>query len=253
MEVKLEKFSGPLELLLKLIEEEKLEVTEIALAQVTDQYLAYLEANARLVRESEAGGDELAGFAIGMAELADFLVVASRLLLIKSRALLPTLEFTDEEEESIRDLTLQLKEYRRYRDAVKALRALALDDNFIYTRPAWSGVSVGFLPPSRLSPSDLSVALGKVITSLEAFLRPLEQKLIARTISIEDKIREVVTRIEAQAKAQIQELAGSGKKSDLILAFLAVLFLFKEKVVTIMQSKRFGEISIVKHTTHGSV
>ncbi|MBI1975153.1 MAG: segregation/condensation protein A, partial [Parcubacteria group bacterium] len=138
MEVKLEKFSGPLELLLQLIEERRLEVTEVSLAEVTDQYIEY-------VRTSE----------IMMEEMADFLVVASKLLLIKSRALLPSLELSRSEEEEIHDFTLQLQEYQRYREAMQAIQQFVRSDQFIYTRPAWSGLQLGFFPPSHLEVKEL--------------------------------------------------------------------------------------------------
>ncbi|MBI1975218.1 MAG: segregation/condensation protein A, partial [Parcubacteria group bacterium] len=82
--------------------------------------------------------------------------------------------------------------------------------------------------------------------SLEAFLKPFEERLIARTVSIEEKIQEVLVRVEKKAKMQLEEFARGGKKVDIILAFLALLFLFKEKVVTLVQSKRFGDIAVTK-------
>ena len=96
--VKLEQFQGPLDLLLQLTEEKKLDITEISLAKVTDQYLTYL-------KNSEV---------ISLDDLANFLIIASRLILIKSRMLLPTLELSKEEEQDIETLKRQLEEYKRY-------------------------------------------------------------------------------------------------------------------------------------------
>lgn len=228
MDVKLEKFSGPLDLLLQLIEEKRLEITDIALAEVTDQYLSYIE-----------------GAETDMAQLADFLMVASKLLLIKSRALLPALALSGEEEGEIRDFALQLREYQRYREAMKTVKQFALEDKFIYTRPAWSGLNLGFFPPDRLSAKELGTALKQILDALEQFLRPLEEKLIGRTVTIEEKIKEIMARIEKRARLGLAELAG-GTKADLILAFLALLFLFKEKVLKVTQTKRFGEIAVVR-------
>lgn len=229
MEVILEKFSGPLDLLLRLIEEQKLEITDIALAEVTDQYLTYLEK-----------GD------IEMGTLADFLVIASKLLLIKSRALLPSLTLSQGEEEEIRDFTEQLKEYQRYRQAMRVIREFALSDKFVYTRPAWSGLNFGFFPPEHLEGLNLTAAIKKIVDELWRFFQPLEERLIARRVSIEDKIMEVTARIEKKARVYLQDLARGSNKSDIILAFLALLFLFKEKILKLTQKKRFGEISIIK-------
>ena len=102
----LEQFEGPLDLLLSLIEKEKLDITHVSLAKVADQYLKYLETE-----ES-----------ISLGNLTAFLSVAARLILIKSRALLPILEFSDEEEESMDDLETRLKVYKRFREVFSAHR-----------------------------------------------------------------------------------------------------------------------------------
>src|SRR3989344_4119781 len=92
---KLEEFEGPLELLLKLIEDEKLDITTISLAKVSDQYLAYIKNEEELPSE----------------EVADFLVVAAKLIYVKSKYLLPALQLEEEDGE---DLEQQLKIFREY-------------------------------------------------------------------------------------------------------------------------------------------
>src|SRR3989344_5914455 len=103
--LKLEKFEGPLDLLLQLIERQELNITEVSLAAVTEQYLVYLSEHNDIAHE----------------DLADFLVVAAKLLLLKSRLLLPEL-FVDDEEEAGTSLAEQLAVYRLY---VKASHKLA--------------------------------------------------------------------------------------------------------------------------------
>src|SRR5258706_15754469 len=100
-ELKIEQYEGPLEKLLQLIEERKLAITEISLAAVTDDFLKYLET----MLEVPPG------------VLADFIVVASRLVLIKSKSLLPELPLTEEEEEDIKDLEQRLLLYKRLKEA----------------------------------------------------------------------------------------------------------------------------------------
>ena len=95
-EIKTEQFQGPLDLLLSLIESQKLDISQIALAQVTDQYLTYLDQAQD----------------IGATELADFLVVAAKLMYMKSKLLLPSL--VDEELEEGPDLETQLREYQKF-------------------------------------------------------------------------------------------------------------------------------------------
>src|SRR3990170_4468388 len=99
-------FSGPLEALLNLIEERKLSVSQVSLAEVTDAYLAYVEKLPQLP----------------LGETAQFVLVASTLLLIKSRTLLPTLSLTEEERESVEELERRLARYTLVRKAAKLLR-----------------------------------------------------------------------------------------------------------------------------------
>ena len=117
-ELKLEQFSGPIEKLLELIEEKKLEITQLSLAQVTADFLVYL-----------ATIEELAP-----GILADFLVVASRLLLIKSKALLPNLILDQEEEQEIRDLEERLKIYREFKAARNYLKNLWQEQPLVFSR-----------------------------------------------------------------------------------------------------------------------
>ncbi|KKW47505.1 MAG: ScpA/B protein [Candidatus Kaiserbacteria bacterium GW2011_GWA2_58_9] len=104
--VETEAFSGPLEALLNLIEDRKLAISEVSLAEVTDAYLAYVE--------------KLPGLPLG--ETAQFILVASTLLLIKSRTLLPTLTLSDDERESVQELERRLARYALIRKAARALR-----------------------------------------------------------------------------------------------------------------------------------
>jgi segregation and condensation protein A len=234
--VTLPQFEGPLELLLELITAEKLEISQIALAEVTDQYLG-------AIYDMEA---------VRPAELADFLVIASTLLLIKSRKLLPQLAISSEEEEEILSLEERLKEYQRYRKAGKVLHAMAERGARIYTRPLWQGFVGGFYPPAAPpSPQDLAENLARLVRELTALLRPPETKTIARIVSVEEKIREVLVRIERAARFTMEELAGSQSRAELILAFLALLFLFRQKAIMLSQSVRFGKIEIRKFEEHG--
>jgi len=116
MELKLEKFQGPLGILLKLIEQEELDITEIALAKIADEFLAYVETSEN----------------IGPEEMADFLVMAARLLYIKSKALLPYLVSVEEEEE-ITDLENQLRMYKEFIDASAKISELVGAKKFLFS------------------------------------------------------------------------------------------------------------------------
>src|SRR5664280_991792 len=98
-QIKTEQFEGPMDLLLQMTEEQKLDITRVSLAKTAYQYLQYIANTQNITLE----------------HLADFLSVASRLILIKSKALLPMLEFTEEEEEEIKDLEYQLAQYKKFK------------------------------------------------------------------------------------------------------------------------------------------
>ena len=116
MNFKIDKFEGPLALLLQLIEKEELDITEISLAKIADQYIEY-------IRSCKG---------IGPEELADFLVVAAKLLLIKSRALLPFLK--GEAEEEIEEFEHQLRMYKEFLEAAKKIEAIIGKKRFSFAR-----------------------------------------------------------------------------------------------------------------------
>ena len=240
LNVKLPQFEGPLELLLELINREKLEISQIALAEVTDQYLG-------AISDIEA---------VPPGELADFLVIASTLLLIKSRALLPRLAVSETETVEMISLEARLREYRRYREASKALKFLFESEAEIFTRSLWQGLtsrasspsSPGGLLPLGHPPTaeDLATALRRITNELIVLLRPAETKVIARIASVEEKIKEIMQRVDGAARLTVGELAGSGSRAEMILAFLALLFLFRQKTIMLSQRTRFGLIEVVK-------
>ena len=124
--IKIEQFEGPLDLLLQLTEQEKLDITRVSLAQIADQYLQYI---------SQAEN-------ITLQNLADFLSVASKLILIKSKALLPLLEFSPEEEEEIKDLEHQLAEYKKFKEAAGGLNLLLQNPLRFFSRESFVGQGV---------------------------------------------------------------------------------------------------------------
>ena len=147
----LEKFSGPLDLLLQLIEQEKLDISQIALAKVTDQYLAYLDDSSDLPA----------------TELADFLVVATKLLVIKSKILLP--KMADEEEDSAEQLEAQLKMYKEYLEASKKVEALIGLRHYAFTRERLPiDFRPKFSPPPNLKLSDLGAMFEDIIKKIDS-------------------------------------------------------------------------------------
>ncbi|MEK7188938.1 MAG: segregation/condensation protein A [Patescibacteria group bacterium] len=211
-EVNTEAFHGPLSLLLELIEQEKLDITSIALAQVTEQYLKRIE--------------EL-GERLPTGELADFLVVASRLLLIKSYVLLPTLADSDADPDI---LAQQLRIYKVYRDASLAIREIIAQKRFGYSRERLKVISVEFSPPPKLESKSLASRLSRLIAELEKTFVKLPKKTMVHVVSIGERIGHLKALLASVEKVGFGEFLKSAKnKSEIVVSFLALLELIKQR------------------------
>ncbi len=227
--VRLEQFEGPLELLLSLIEKEKLDITRVSLARVADQYLEYLQSESH----------------IPLGHLAQFLSIAARLVLLKSRALLPLLTFTDDEEEAIVDLEWQLREYRRFRDASLVLGKLFSHHTGASVRERSLALQEGlFFPPSTLSVNDLQNAFTSVLGEIP-LMEALEEKELKAVVRLEEKMAQFRASLAERAESSFRDMTKSVEdRVELIVSFLALLQLVKERWVTVEQSEFFGDIAI---------
>ena len=226
--IELEQFQGPLPLLLQLIEKEELDITEVSLANIAEQYLAYIEQ----VRDLPPG------------DLTDFLVVAAKLLLIKSKLLLPSLQLDGEEEAG--DLEKQLKIYRIYYDASKHIQKMIGKKKFSYFRESSRVRTVEpiFNPPQGICAKDLRDYFKEVLERIEPIVK-LPQEMIKRTVSIQEKISQIKTAISTEARLSFKNLLTQSKnKTEVIVTFLALLELVKQRSVLVMQESVFEEIYI---------
>ena len=228
-EIKLEKFEGPLDLLLRLIERQELNITDVSLAHVTEQYLQYLEKNDQLPPE----------------ELADFLVVAAKLLLLKSRVLLPDL-FIEDEEEGI-GLAEQLAIYRRFVVAGRYISRRFRQRFHSYARERLPMLeTITFSPPADLGADDLHQAFAKILEDLREFVRPLPE-LIKRTISLQDKITFLRKVLVDSPEVQFQRLLeNAASRMEIIITFLAILELIKQQYVVARQDNNGAGIVLVQ-------
>lgn len=230
--VKLKEFQGPLDLLLQLTEEKKLDITEISLAKVTDQYLAYLKNLENIPLEN----------------LANFLVVASRLILIKSRLLLPSFELTEEEGEDIETLKRQLEEYKKFKNLAKKIEEIVKNRNIAYSRENYRGFRAIFYPPKNFKLEDLKTAFKKILEEI-AFLEKLPKESIKLKISIEEKIKKIQEELSRRIKTTFQDIIKKNEsKIDIIVNFLALLELIKQQLIAAKQDKIFGKIILSKKT-----
>jgi segregation and condensation protein A len=232
--VKLAIFEGPLDLLLQLIEKHQLDITTVALAQVADQYLEYIG----LLPE------------VDPAVLSDFLVIAARLLLIKSKALLPKpqVETEDEEEDDAETLARQLLEYKRFKEVAAQFRRWEEAGLHTYVRSAPVARSGLNLAP-KLSLE--GVSLDDLTEALRAILARLAPGQATETIapilwSITGKIAVIQQALNIDGRASLQSLlAGVTTRVEAIVTFLALLELIKTRQVRVAQLSTFGEIVIL--------
>ena len=237
-EVKLDKFSGPLEKLLEIIETKELDITLVSLARVTGDFLDYLKNLAEQEKHPSV--------------LADFVVVASRLLLIKSKALLPALELTPEEETDIKDLESRLKIYKEYKDASILLNRLWNQKNSAYGRELFMNLPPVFYPSENLTVQNLEQRLLELIQDLKSLI-PEKQNVKKIILTVEMKIKELLKRFKEQSEHSFQTLAKEKSKLEIILLFLAILHLIRDRVATVEQTGQFSDIIVRTHLNNSSL
>lgn len=226
--IKLEKFEGPLDLLLQLIEEDELNISEISLAAIADEYVEYIKSH-----KEDINADEL----------SDFLVVAAKLLLIKSKYLMPFLETAEDEE--IYDLEKRLKIYKEFLEASAIINEYFLSKNVSFAREKISFYEPKelFNPPKNLTANDLT----EIYKALVARLKPvfiLEEESIRKTISVHEKLKQIKELLLKRVKTSFSKLADTKDKSDIIVCFLAILELSKQRMVIITQEDHFADIEV---------
>ena len=233
--VKTTVFEGPLDLLLHLIEREDLDITAVSLIQVTDQYISAL-------RSAEQ---------IDLRALAEFVAVCAKLLLLKSRALLPRTPTQAEEDELeaegiAHDLTEQLEEYRVYKSAASYLKELEETGHRSYVRIA--PVPLAWLPTGLedITMRKLLDALSQAIERLP--VAPPPERLQRALINIAERRQMIIERVRHQGRISFVGLVSDCRtRVEAVVCFLAVLDLLKTEELVAEQSDSFGEIFLHGH------
>lgn len=234
-EVVLENFSGPLDLLLHLIQRQELNIHDIPIALVTEQYLSYLHAMEELSLEIAS----------------EFVVMAATLLLIKSRMLLPRPTRTSDDEEVELDpreaLVQQLLEYQRCKWAAEQLKSRELLQSQLFTRDPLDlrvYAAEEIAPLQGVSMWDLVDAYRKLLLRIPQEDRVAEIK--GRVMSVEDMMEILTERMRKWRRATFIELIQHARtRPELVTAFLALLELVKDRIVQCVQATTFGDIEIL--------
>ncbi len=225
--ISLEKFEGPLDLLLQLIEKHKLKITEISLVDITDQYLEYIDNMEDIASE----------------EVVDFLLIASKLIYIKSKDLLPDISLDEEDGISLED---QLKIYRQYYNASKYINTIFVNKKkYSYTKKSNYKVyqSEKFVVPKKISTSLLGEIFKGVIGKIEKVVN-IPKIAIRKTISIKEKISHIQDIIKKSKNINFNNILSNKDRTEILVSFLAVLELVKQKEIVVSQDKMFGDLNI---------
>jgi segregation and condensation protein A len=229
--VRLDLFEGPLDLLLHLIKRNEVDVTDIPVAQITEQYLGYLE----LMRE------------LNLDVASEYLVMAATLTLLKSRLLLPSPASDDEEDADPRaDLVRQLLEYQRYREAAASLAERPLLRRDVFSREP----NAESLPPDPNEKPAVKVTLYELLEAFRAVLKRAEpdpvHQVAAEPVALRDRIHSLLRTLSVAHTVQFDSLFGDAPtRGFVIVTFLAVLELAKLGAIEAVQEEIFGPILIV--------
>ena len=235
VQVQVQGFSGPIDLLLSLIEEQKLEVTTVSLAEVTDQYWREIDGNGSMEPDT----------------LADFINVGSRLLFIKSQALLPgarppATDLDEEIEQTAEELTQMLAEHKRFRDAVDLFRQLEEEGRRTFARAA----------PARNVPLPPGLEGVTVDTLLSAVKEALKEKpaepeqeavLQIEPMTVNEKMDQVGEALSKNSgRLPLKPLlTGCRTRTEVVVLFLAILEMIKGGTLWAEQETAFGEIDLI--------
>ena len=227
IEISLQNFDGPLDLLLHLIKTNEMDIYDIQMVEVTEQYLGIIDQMKQLDLD-------IAG---------EFLLMAATLIHIKSRMLLPVSEELEEEEgeDPRAELVRRLLEYQRYKEAAESLSVLPLLDRDIF--------SSQFVPTELLNDTDDTIVVG-VFQLAEAFHRILQDvppetfhEVVREHLSVAEHIQLVLQKLADSGRVTFQDIFPERpNRLQLVVTFLAALELVKMRMIEVEQANEFGEI-----------
>ena len=233
--VKTEIFEGPLDLLLNLIEKRKLHINDVSLAEITDDYVAYIRNDQNFTSFSSLSK---------IKNSADFVLVASILMLIKSKSLLPTLNLTLEEEHSIDDLGKRLKIYKRTKEL-----SIYINDKFgkeiFFAKSEFRNIEPIFSPDKKITTKNIFLLMKDVLNNLPK-VEIVPKKVVKTVISLEEMIDSLTKRVRENIKMSFNDFSQKGKteKVNVVISFLALLELVKQGIIMVKQTTNFDDISI---------
>ncbi len=227
MKIRLDIFEGPLDLLLYLIKKDHLNIYDIPIAKVVEQYLQFLELMKLLD--------------INVA--SEYLVTAANLISIKSKMILPCEEEPQDEEEDPREeLVRRLLEYEKFKEAAEFLREKEIERNRYFKRPT---------PDSPTGEVYIEASIFDLISAFKNALKEIPKDIFFEVVkdefTVEDKIHDLLHLLLVKERVSLEELFSSAKnKLEIVVTFLAILELMKLKEIAAIQEDLFGSILIAR-------
>lgn len=231
--IKTESYEGPFEVLLDLIEERKLLVNDLALANITEDFIQHVRAQETFPME----------------QAAHFIQIAATLLLIKSKSLVPDLILSEEEDADVEDLKRRLLAYEKVREAARELSRMY--GKYVMVPAGERAPEVTFAPSRDLSVSALVEALARVFAAREE-VEELPEARVKPLVTIEEMMDRLASRVQSALSLTFKEFAGDAKERiEVIVSFLALLEMVKQGAVAAEQHATYGDIRI-SHTNTAS-
>lgn len=232
--IKTEQFEGPLDLLLSFIEKRKLFISDFSLSKVTDDYIEH-------VRHFEA---------YPMNDVANFLLIASTLVLIKSKTILPQLNLTTEEVGDIDDLKRRLAMYELFRNLSGHIK-INFGKQIIFERSQRTEMRTVFTPDIRMTATQMAESIHAVINALPKNII-MPKATVKKIISIEEMMTRLSVRVTHALKTSFIQFSryergttvSKDQRLEIIVSFLAMLELVKQGVVHVTQHEDYGDIDI---------
>lgn len=225
--IQTEKFEGPLDLLLDLIERRKLLINDFSLSQITDDFINYISTTGQ----------------ISAQKASDFLIIASTLILIKSKSLLPKLSLEKNEEEDIKDLETRLSILKIFKEI-----AVSIGEQFgqkiRFKKRQVKVLEPKFTPTKELNPHNMRIVMLSIINTFPK-QEVKQEARIRKVISLEDTMNNLINRVKKNMKMTFSEFSKDKKeKINVVVSFLAMLELVKRGFISVDQSGKFDEINI---------
>ena len=227
-------YDGPLDLLCDLISRQKIDIKDISISEITSQYLAYID----MLNEMD------------LEVASEFIIMASKLLEIKSRYLLYKQHHEEHEEDPRLELVGQLEEYKKFKEA-----SLNMKDKVHYTSDTLFRAKEEVIVDNKIDLDEISIdAIRKILPIIlktkviEGFDKTEELDIIVKkkVVSSEEKMQDLKVLMSKEDKVSFVKLVEYYDKDETIATFLAILELIKEKLIVVVQNKFFDDILIIK-------